>query len=110
MCNKKRFTAALVAAVFIFAPALAVRAADGNERTIVVTAHPHNDKMRKDALKLRADDFVVREEKVPQKIVSVKPASEAPPIIAVLLQDDLVNTVNNELDGLRQFIRQLPEG
>jgi VWFA-related protein len=66
--------------------------------------------MRKEAQKLRADDFVVREEKIPQKILSVKSASEAPPIIAVLLQDDLVGRVNNELDGLRQFIRQLPEG
>ncbi|HJQ24435.1 MAG TPA: hypothetical protein VKA60_11010 [Blastocatellia bacterium] len=110
MCNKNRFTAALVAVVFIFTSALAVTAADGNEHTIVVTAHPHNDKMRKEALKLRADDFVVREEKVAQKIVSVKPASEAPPIIAVLIQDDLVGSVNNELDGLRQFIRGLPEG
>ena len=110
MCNKNKLTAALAVVVFIFTSILAVRAADGIEHTIVVTAHPHNDRMRKEAQKLRADDFVVREEKVPQKILSVKSASEAPPIIAVLIQDDLVGRVNNELDGLRQFIRQLPEG
>jgi VWFA-related protein len=110
MCNRNKLTAALAVVVFIFTSIFAVRAADGIEHTIVVTAHPHNDRMRKEAQKLRADDFVVREEKVPQKILSVKSASEAPPIIAVLLQDDLVGRVNNELNGLRQFIRQLPEG
>ncbi|MEN3334645.1 MAG: hypothetical protein V7641_4010 [Blastocatellia bacterium] len=110
MCIKNKLTVALAAVVFIFTLVFAVRAADGNEHTIVVSAHPHNDRMRKEAQKLRAEDFSVREEKVPQKILSVKPASEAPPIIAVLIQDDLVGRVNNELDGLRQFIRQLPEG
>lgn len=110
MCNKKKLTAALAAVIFIFTWAFAVSAADGVERTIVVTAHPHNDRMRKEAQKLRAEDFVVREEKLPQKILSVKSASEAPPIIAVLIQDDLVGRVNNELNGLREFIRGLPEG
>jgi len=33
--------------------------------------------------------------KTKQRIVSVKRASEAPPIIAVLIQDDLVPLVNN---------------
>jgi VWFA-related protein len=110
MCNRNKLTAALAVIIFVFTSILAVRGADGVEHTIVVTAHPHNDRMRKEAQKLRSDDFVVREEKVPQKILSVKSASEAPPIIAVLLQDDLVGRVNNELNGLRQFIRQLPEG
>lgn len=110
MCNKNKLTAALAAAVFVFMSTFTVRAGDGNERTIVVTAHPHNDRMRKAAQNLRADDFAVREEKLPQKILSVKPATEAPPIVAVLLQDDLVSQVSNEIDGLKQFIRQLPEG
>ncbi|HKP11253.1 MAG TPA: VWA domain-containing protein [Blastocatellia bacterium] len=110
MCNRNRFTVALAAVFFFLASILAVRAADGVEHTIIVTAHPHNDRMRKEAQNLRPEDFSVREEKIPQKIISVKPASAAPPIIAVLLQDDLVARVNNELDGLRQFIRQLPEG
>jgi len=33
--------------------------------------------------------------KTKQRIVSVKRASEAPPIIAALIQDDLVPHVNN---------------
>jgi VWFA-related protein len=110
MCSKNRLTVALAAVVLIFTSMLAARAADGNEHTIVVTAHPHSEQMRKEAMKLRADDFAVREEKVAQKILSVKSAAEAPPIIAVLVQDDLVAAVNNELNGLRQFIRGLPEG
>lgn len=100
----------MAALVGVFTPALAAGSPDGTERTIVVTAHPHSDRMRQEALKLRADDFSVRENKVLQKILSVKPAAEAPPIIAVLIQDDLVSRVNNELDGLKRFIRQLPEG
>jgi VWFA-related protein len=82
----------------------------GREVTILVTAHPHNQRTREAAMKLKADDFVVREDKTPQQIISVKRAGEAPPILAVLIQDDLVPRVNNELDGLRDFIRRLPEG
>ena len=82
----------------------------GREVTILVTAHPHNQRMREAATKLTADDFVVREDKTPQQIISVKRGTEAPPIIAVLIQDDLVPRVNNELDGIRNFIRHLPEG
>jgi VWFA-related protein len=80
------------------------------EVTIVVTAHPHNQRMREAASKLRPDGFSVREDRTPQQIVSVKRASEAPPILAVLIQDDLVSRVNNELSRIKEFIRHLPEG
>jgi len=82
----------------------------GREVTILVTAHPHNSRMRDAAAKLTKDDFVIREDKSPQQIISVKRTAEAPPIIAVLIQDNLVSRVNNELDGIRNFIRRLPEG
>jgi len=78
--------------------------------TILVTAHPHNDRMRDAAMKLRADDFAVREDKRPQQIISVKRASEAPTILAVLIQDDLVSRVNNELNTIKEFIRRMPDG
>jgi VWFA-related protein len=78
--------------------------------TILVTAHPHNDRMRDAAMKLRPDDFVVREDKRPQQIISVKRASEAPTILAVLIQDDLVSRVNNELNAIKEFIRRMPDG
>jgi VWFA-related protein len=82
----------------------------GPEVTILVTAHPHNDRAREIAAKLQPDDFTVTEEKQKQRIVSVKRASEAPPIIAVLIQDDLESRVNNEVAGIKNFIRRLPEG
>jgi VWFA-related protein len=78
--------------------------------TILVTAHPHNDRMRDAASKLKADDFVVREDKRPQQVISVKRASEAPTILAVLIQDDLVSRVNNELSTIKEFIRRMPDG
>jgi VWFA-related protein len=81
----------------------------GRDVTILVTAHPHSDRSREAAMKLRADDFVVREDKLPQQIISVKRASETPTSLAVLIQDDLVPQVNNEMDRVREFIRGLPD-
>jgi VWFA-related protein len=83
---------------------------DGREVTIVVTAHPHNERTRQAAAALQPGDFSVREEKRPQQIISVKRGSEAPLILAVLIQDDLVARVNNELKEIKEFIRGLPEG
>jgi len=82
----------------------------GRDVTILVTAMPKNDRERAGAAQLQPDDFIVEEEKQKQQILSVKPASEAPPIIAVLIQDDLVSHVNNEIQCIKNFIRQLPEG
>jgi hypothetical protein len=78
--------------------------------TILVTAHPHNDRAREIAAKLQPEEFTVLEEKQKQRIITVKRASEAPPIIAVVIQDDLVSRVSNEISGIRDFIRRLPEG
>jgi VWFA-related protein len=82
----------------------------GRDVTILVTAMPQNDRARALAAKLQPEDFVVTEEKKKQRILSVKRASEAPPIIAVLIQDDLVSHVNNEIQCIKDFIREAPEG
>jgi len=82
----------------------------GRDVTIQVTVQPHNDRARAAAAQLQADDFTVREEKRLQRIISVKRPGEAPPILAVLIQDDLVSRVNNEIKGVKEFIRRLPEG
>jgi VWFA-related protein len=82
----------------------------GREVTILVTAMPKNDRERAAAAKSQPEDFSVVEEKQKQRILSVKHASEAPPIIAVLIQDDLVSHVNNEIQRIKDFIRQLPAG
>jgi VWFA-related protein len=82
----------------------------GRDVTIHVTVHPHNDRARAAAAQFQANDFTVREETQPQRIISVKRPGEAPPILAVLIQDDLVSRVNNEIKGVKEFIRRLPEG
>lgn len=82
----------------------------GRDMTVPVTVHPHNDRARAIAARLQPGDFAVREEKRLQRIVSVVRPTEAPPILAVLIQDDLVSRVNNEINGIKEFIRRLPEG
>src|SRR6185436_3395282 len=104
--------AVLVAASFSSAAAQRTQRdtpASGRDISILVTVHPHNARTREAAPKIKADDFVVREDKRPQQIISVKQPSEAPPIIAVLVQDDLVSHVNNEIKGLKDFIKRLPD-
>jgi predicted peroxiredoxin len=83
---------------------------NGRDVTILVSVDPHNDRTREIATKLQPEDFTVLEEKQKQRIISVKRASESPPIIAVLIQDDLVSGVSNEIAGIKEFIRHLPEG
>jgi VWFA-related protein len=85
-------------------------AANGNTVTILVTAFPRNERQRDIADKMQPEDFVVLEDKRRQQIVSVKRAGEAPTVLAVLVQDNLVSRVNNEIKPLKEFIRQLPEG
>lgn len=82
----------------------------GRDVTILVTAHPHNERSRALADSLKPEDFSVREDDRPQRIISVKRPAETPPIVAVLIQDDLVSRVSNEIRGIKDFIRHLPDG
>lgn len=114
--NRTKTVLTLVALSLIFSAPLGASAQkkqsndESRDVTILVTAHPHGSRARAEALKLNPDDFAVREEKLSQKIISVKRAAEAPPIIAILIQDDLQSRVNNEINGIKDFIRALPEG
>lgn len=83
---------------------------NGREVTITVTAVPQNAKARAVADRLQPGDFDVLEDKKSQRIISVKRGDEMPLVVAVLIQDDLVFRVNNEMQGVRDFIKQLPEG
>ncbi|HZS03951.1 MAG TPA: hypothetical protein VFD58_03875 [Blastocatellia bacterium] len=82
----------------------------GNDVTILVTATPHHDGTRARADQLQPGDFTVLEDKRKQAILSVKRATEAPTSVAVLIQDDLVSRVDNEIAGIKDFIRRLPDG
>jgi VWFA-related protein len=115
---KRQVGAALIAAALISIGLVSASpqrsqgdvAVSGRDVTILVTVHPHNGRMRSAAAKLQPGDFSVREEKRPQRIISIKRPTEVPPVVAVLIQDDLVSRVNNEIGGTKEFIRNLPEG
>jgi VWFA-related protein len=83
---------------------------DGRDVTILVTVHAHSERTRSLAESLKPEDFSVREDDRSQRIISVKRATEAPLILSVLIQDDLVSGVNNEIRGIKSFIRRLPAG
>ncbi|HYL98123.1 MAG TPA: VWA domain-containing protein [Blastocatellia bacterium] len=84
--------------------------ADGRTVNILVTAHPHNKKEAEIAKKLTAEDFAVKENGIPQKVLSAKPATETTPVVEVLIQDNLARMMDNEINDIKQFIKTLPEG
>ena len=83
---------------------------DGDKVTVLVTVHPHSSSKRAAAASIQPGDFAVREDDRPQEILSVRQATQAPLHLAVLIQDDLISRVNNELRGVKEFIRGLPQG
>lgn len=85
-------------------------AVNGRDVTMVVSVHPHNDRSRALADGLKPEDFSVRENDRSQRITSVKRPTEAPLILAVLIQDDLVSRVSNEIRGIKDLIGRLPDG
>lgn len=52
-------------------------------------------------------DLTVSEDGEPQTIISVR-GNTSPITLAVLIQEDLVPSVNNEIKALREFVRNLP--
>jgi VWFA-related protein len=80
-----------------------------DEVTILVTVMPHNDRTRAISERLVPSDFDVLENKKSQRIISAKRAGDAPVSLAVLIQDNLTNRVNNELKGIKELIRSLPD-
>lgn len=59
---------------------------------------------------VEAGNIVVKEDNDSQVILSIRSVSTAPLELAVLIQDDLSSNVNLQLDSIRKFIRNLPEG
>lgn len=58
---------------------------------------------------LQAGNLIVREDDEQQTILSIRSLEDAPLQLAILIQEDLSSSVNLELQGLRDFIRRLPE-
>lgn len=78
--------------------------------TIPVTVEADSERTRAIADKLLPQDFAITEDKHKQEIISVKKPTEAPIILAVLIQDDLVSHVGNEIKVIKEFIQRLPKG
>ena len=54
-------------------------------------------------------DFIIVEDDEPQQILTVRGVNRAPLILTILIQDDLISSIGNEIEGLANFIRRLPE-
>lgn len=62
-------------------------------------------------LQLQTVDLTVSEDGEPQTILSVRAMGTSSPInLIVLIQDDVVSSINNEIKALADFIRRLPKG
>lgn len=59
---------------------------------------------------VEAGNLLVKEDGDEQTILSIRSVAETPLAIGVLIQDDLSSSVNLQLDGVRKFIRALPQG
>lgn len=59
---------------------------------------------------LAATDLTVFENGTPQQILSLRSTERLPIALAVLIQEDVVSSVNNEISPLGDYIRNLPEG
>jgi VWFA-related protein len=60
---------------------------------------------------LRMIDLTISEDGEPQSILSIRAIGTNSPIsIALLMQDDVVSSIANEIQSLRQFVRGLPRG
>jgi hypothetical protein len=57
-----------------------------------------------------AADLTVREDGEEQRVISVRNIGTTPLTVGVLIQDDVVSSINNEIKTLGDFIRSLPEG
>lgn len=56
-------------------------------------------------------ELSVREDGDEQKILSIRAyGAETPIAVAILIQDDVVNSISNEIKPLAEFIRRLPRG
>ena len=56
------------------------------------------------------EDLKVFEDGEQQEILATRGAPRSPMTLAVLVQDDLVSSFSNEIRGLADFVRRLPQG
>lgn len=76
--------------------------------TIPVTLRLKADDAPKIAL--AATDLTVLENGNPQQVLSLRSTERLPIALAILIQEDVVSSINNEINPLGDYIRNLPEG
>lgn len=109
------FFAGLFLVAFFASAGFAQPKADANQKvrtvTIPISIFTKQElKENQTAEFVEAGNLIVREDGDEQTILSIRSVANAPLAIAVLVQDDLSSDVNLQLDGIRKFIRGLPEG
>ncbi|MBV9959133.1 MAG: hypothetical protein JO360_11965 [Acidobacteria bacterium] len=55
-------------------------------------------------------EITVREDGVERKILSTRGIGNTPLALGILIQDDVVSSINNEIKAIAEFIRTLPKG
>ena len=74
--------------------------------TVPVTVRVRDSKL----VEMRIVDYLLREDGEMQQLLSIRPPSESPMTLAVLIQDDLVPSVSAEARNIGTFIRNQPGG
>ncbi len=74
--------------------------------TVPVTVRVRDSKL----VEMRIVDYLLREDGEMQQLLSIRPPSESPMTLAVLIQDDLVSSVSVEARNIANFIRNQPGG
>ena len=74
--------------------------------TIPITVRPKDSRAARELQTIEV--LQVLEDDVPQEILAKRGGTSVPLTLAILIQDDLVSSIANEINGLAQFIRRLP--
>jgi len=67
-------------------------------------------RVAKREVEMRFVNYILKEDGELQTILSMRPATENPITLAVLMQDDLVSSIGTETKGIANFVRRLPPG
>src|SRR6266851_4775348 len=67
-------------------------------------------RVAKREVEMRFVNYILKEDGELQMILSMRPATENPITLAVLMQDDLVSSIGTETKGIANFVHRLPNG
>jgi VWFA-related protein len=80
----------------------------GNAKPITVPVTVRVRESKPEA-EIRFVDYLLREDGEMQTLLSIRSRADSPMWLAILIQDDLVSSTANEIKGLSEFVRHLPE-